>query len=645
MKKPSKQLMVFLLVVAVTSALCLWLYYTDNKYEKPGLQGAEGLLAVSQEALAAQPVNHLIYGWAFYPDVLLGPEDFAAGNPADYMVYTAIGQRTRLDTLADSSPHGCGSYFMRLRLPKEVQTYAMEVPEIFSAYRLYVGGRLVLQMGEPERAGYTPRTQSRIVTFDAAEKTSILLAVSDYSHFYSGMVYPISFGTPQAVTGVRSWRMGISLFFNTLALLAGALALYFGLRMGHKNALLFCLLCIATCGFTAYPLLHGTFALPIFPWYGLELFCGYLLPLLVVVLHNHICGIAPHLKRTSTTVAATVCGIALIYGLGSSRLTVPMIEGFSALVFLYKGAFAAYLLATALGALRHRNRQAAPLFYASVLYATTFVWDRILPNYEPILGGWLIEWGSLALVAAIGYTLWRDITTAFADNLAFAEEHRLMERQLAMQTEYARQLHQRGEETRRLTHDFRQHLRTVTGLSRQVHSTPETLDKQAELLDYLEEIAQTTPVHPTESTSFCQNIALDALLQYYDAAAHAGGISTDFRLVLPSRLTLSDVELCTVLGNLLENSVEACKGTSGTYIRISTEQTAYMLLILVENSYDGHYRQEGDRFVSRKHGETRFGIGLESVRNIIERHGGTLDIFPLKTKFRVGISLPLRRGE
>ena len=56
----------------------------------------------------------------------------------------------------------------------------------------------------------------------------------------------------------------------------------------------------------------------------------------------------------------------------------------------------------------------APLFYASVFYAIALIWDRILPRFEPILFGWFSEWGSLALILAIGITLWRKIISAYA---------------------------------------------------------------------------------------------------------------------------------------------------------------------------------------------------------------------------------------
>lgn len=632
-----KRIVAFLLTLGLTSLLCVTMYFTDNKYNEEGLRAMDGLLLVRDGDLERHPVSHLVTGWAFFPDALLEPEEFAHGFPDEYMVYTSIGERTRFDLTGDKNdPHGGGSYFLKLSLPDEPQTYAMELPEIYSAYQLYIGDRLVLQMGDPDPAHYTPRTQNHMITFDASGETTILLAVSDYSHFYSGMVYPPSFGTPLAVNMERGLRMGISLFANTLSLLAAALSFYFGLRMKHQNAKLFSLLCVVMCVFTSYGLTHSVLALPVFPWYALEMTSGYLFSLLVILLHNRICDIDPLVRRISVGTAAVFCVAALCYGLFSPWLTVPVMQVFSTLVFGFKAAAAVYLIVTAFLSLKSRSRQAAPLFYASVVYATTFVWDRVFPSYEPILSGWFIEWGSLALVGAIGYTLWRDITTAYANNLIFAEERRLMTRQLAMQTEYAKQLQKSVDENRRLTHDFRHRLHTLEGIATR-------FGENNELLQYLTEdmTAATVPIY---SKNFCGNVAVNALLQYYSSVMAENQIKENFRLLLPDTLTLSNVELCTVLGNLLENAVEAClRQTDGNrFIKIATTLEETLLILVVENSSDGTYQFEGGRFLSRKPGTLRFGIGLESVRHTLEQHGGTLDVYPMPEQFRVGIILPIQ---
>ncbi len=67
-------------------------------------------------------------------------------------------------------------------------------------------------------------------------------------------------------------------------------------------------------------------------------------------------------------------------------------------------------------------------------------------------------------------------------------------------------------------------------------------------------------------------------------------------------MPLTDVELCTVLGNLLDNAVEACSRQKQGVRRIfvAGETRGNMYFLKIENTYDGLAFQEGKTFLSRK---------------------------------------------
>ncbi len=634
---PLKRIFIPLITLMVFSALFLCLYRFDNKYTHPATQGINGLLVLSTEDLQQNPIGYLTHGWAFYPGVLLCPADLTGNTPPGYMTYTMIGQHTRFN-FGNDNPHGSASYVMNLQLPREAQTYALELPEIFSAYRLFVGGKLLLTIGDPNPAEYTPRTGNRVVTFEAAGRTTILLAVTDHSHFYSGMVYPPAFGTPEAIQSARDLRLWLHVAALVLTLLAGLCALYLGFRMKEQNALIFALLCLAVCGLISYPLLHAALVLPVFPWYALELFCTYGVSLLVIILHNHLCDVSITTKKWSASVAAFICIAALLYGFFSPILTVEIMKTFSILISIFKMATVIYLLLTATFALKTRQEQGWSLFCATIGYAAAFAWDRILPYYEPIYGGWFPEIGSAVLVGAVGYTLWRNVANTYSRSLAFAEEHRQISRQLAMQLEYSHRLAEKTEENRRLVHDFRQHLRTIDGLALDSGNSP--------IRQYLKQVKQIISSEDDQQhKSFCTNTAADALLSYYYNASKKHGIDMTIRLTLPDNLPLTNVEICTLLGNLLENALDACirQAQGSLSIAISSLTKGGALFFLVENSYDGMVQMKGERLMSRKSQDGRIGIGLRSVEEIAQRHGGTLDIFPGKAVFRVGVCIPLMK--
>lgn len=212
----------------------------------------------------------------------------------------------------------------------------------------------------------------------------------------------------------------------------------------------------------------------------------------------------------------------------------------------------------------------------------------------------------------------------------------------SLPSSYMQKLSAQISKNRKLIHGFRQHLYTISAL---VEKLPKEQDRESlwrKLSDYLHELSIQQPSAPSAGhLSFSQNTAVDALLHHYYTAATESSVCTAFPLSLPDTLTLSDAELCTVLGNLLENALHACRydTVSERRISLSTPETTSPFFLCIETTYDGTIRKQGSHFLSLYSSSARFGIGLKSVREIIERHGGTMTICPMERIVRVGIIL------
>lgn len=637
------QLFRLLVTATLTSLFCIGLYTFNNKYTHKGIQPDHGQLIVSTDDL--DQVHYLINDWEFYPGVLLSPDQLQSKEHHHYMVYMDIGSHTRFDNLGTStSPHGCGTYAMHLWLPEGMNSYALELPEIYSAYRLYINGHPYLQTGVPEPENYSARTQAKYITFQANGQADIVLAVSDYSHYYSGMVYPPLFGLPEQVMQWRDIQQSLTQLAIAAGLILCCITGYLGIRIKRPNAILFSILGLIACFTIGFPFLHRILELPVFPWYMLELLCIYLMPLLVLILHNRVCHVEPTLRRFSIGLAIIMCIWAAFYALLADALIVPIMKAFSWLVLFYKITVAIYLLFTAFDAMKNDTLPAPSIFFATASYATFFVWDRILPEFEPILYGWFMDWGNLVLILAIGFHLIHDMAATYSRSLKYAEEHRQMHRLMTMQSQYTKQLSEQSEKNRRLIHDFRQHLRTISVLSDRINASPDTREIQQELHTYLQNATNTTyPGTPDALETFSSNPAVDALLQYYYSYAKQQNIDVSFQL-MPAKLRLPDIEYCTILGNLLENAIEACirlPKKNQRSIQLQSHETEHLLFIRIENTYDGLVLKENQHLASRKSCSSQHGIGISSVTEIVERHGGTIDTYPMAHVFRIGISLPL----
>ena len=168
----------------------------------------------------------------------------------------------------------------------------------------------------------------------------------------------------------------------------------------------------------------------------------------------------------------------------------------------------------------------------------------------------------------------------------------------------------------KVRHDFRQTIYTLTELSAQ--KDYKAIDDY--LSRYISEIPQ------KDTYDFCNDHALNALLNHYFRRADKGNIRCDFKVVLPEKVHINITDLCSIVGNILENALTACLDVpeEKRYIRlIISEEQSGELYIAISNSFGGNVRKKKDRYLSTHKGGN--GIGLVSVAATAARYGGTAD--------------------
>ena len=202
---------------------------------------------------------------------------------------------------------------------------------------------------------------------------------------------------------------------------------------------------------------------------------------------------------------------------------------------------------------------------------------------------------------------------------------------LSMENTRYRELREHMDATRQLRHDFRQHLHVIAGLSE--------AKKYDKLNDYLAEYeGRLAPPH----TLLCANAALDAIAGHYQRIAETQNTRISWRLDLPERLPLDEVDLCMMLGNLLENALRAVCAlpVEAREVRVVSGMIGgAMLGLSVENGYVGEidFAPNGLPTSHKKD----HGVGLASVAATVKRHNGTLSIAAKDGVFSAHILLSL----
>ena len=104
-------------------------------------------------------------------------------------------------------------------------------------------------------------------------------------------------------------------------------------------------------------------------------------------------------------------------------------------------------------------------------------------------------------------------------------------------------------------------------------------------------------------------------------AARAAGIAVTAEANLPPELSLTDLELSIVIGNLLDNAIEGCRSAAGEkFLRLSLRMKGDMLYFYLLNSAGKKQKKVGSLFRTGKTGA--HGFGLHRAEAIVKQHGG-----------------------
>lgn len=194
------------------------------------------------------------------------------------------------------------------------------------------------------------------------------------------------------------------------------------------------------------------------------------------------------------------------------------------------------------------------------------------------------------------------------------EELKYAERSLLAQKKQFDSLSSHMGEMKKARHDLRQHLTAVQSYIDR--------DDKTGLTEYIDIYRSKLP--PDVAEYFCYDDVVNAVINYYAAMARDAEIVFMTKVDYPKGCPVPGADITVLLGNLLENAVEACKREPAghKFIKLRVKQRGQsMLLVLVDNTCTAAVAFEGDTPLSSK--REGVGIGTASVREIAARYDGT----------------------
>lgn len=211
---------------------------------------------------------------------------------------------------------------------------------------------------------------------------------------------------------------------------------------------------------------------------------------------------------------------------------------------------------------------------------------------------------------------------------AASEEY---EQQIRIQADYYKELAKANYETRRFRHDFKN-----------MHIAMEQLLKEGKCEEALEQLhIQDQAIQHTVAQFDTGNSFADALLGHKQARAERAGASIQFKGAL-SPDAPEPTDLCVILGNTLDNAIEACEKTDGEkVIGISAACRSGFLFLTVTNPAPGPVAVRGAVVETTKENKTLHGFGLYSLNTVVRKYDGTVNLNSEKDRFTAEIELCL----
>lgn len=206
----------------------------------------------------------------------------------------------------------------------------------------------------------------------------------------------------------------------------------------------------------------------------------------------------------------------------------------------------------------------------------------------------------------------------------------LLQKQLELQEENLHNLEQKYSETSQLRHDMKNHISCAIALAEQTDNSS--------LINYLKELSDEKLSTVDNYVNVGRNV-INAIINTKFELAKKSNI--DIRCIIVDEMrNVSDTDIGILLGNLLDNAIEACmKNTGSSDILLKIWSDAGYYCIELSNTVEKDILLENPKLKTSKKDTRTHGLGLKSVSSVVKKYNGIINFEQKADRFYVYISL------
>jgi signal transduction histidine kinase len=173
------------------------------------------------------------------------------------------------------------------------------------------------------------------------------------------------------------------------------------------------------------------------------------------------------------------------------------------------------------------------------------------------------------------------------------------------------------ESLRSFRHDMRNHLILLNSLveENEYDEASKVISQITGAIDVKNEYAQSG------------NITVDSILNFNLQEAINKGISVSLELNIPERLNITPFDMSVILGNLLDNAINASSRLEkDKRLDLKIDYKRGRLFINLSNTYNGILNYKGDKLITSNKDKEAHGIGMKNINAVLDKYDGVMEI-------------------
>lgn len=195
------------------------------------------------------------------------------------------------------------------------------------------------------------------------------------------------------------------------------------------------------------------------------------------------------------------------------------------------------------------------------------------------------------------------------------DHHKILEQNILIESQKREQkiidfIDQKIAEMNKLNHDFNNHKLVIKKMIENHENT--------QILEYVNNI------FPDSNQSYISssNPVLNYILEEKIKIAKEKNIDVKCMIQGDLNHTISSVDLSIIIGNLLDNAIEATSKCFNKHININIRQNNYQLVIKISNPYNGIIKIKNQKLQTTKSDKTNHGYGIDNIETICKKYNG-----------------------